>query len=231
MLKDSSQHSAAGKTFTGERFARPVTILVTQGKGGGPKTATARNLAVAAAMAGLRVGTLDTDPQGSLTFWHSRRPAEATPILTDHVPLHEVVSAPTPAGLGLDVLIVDTPTAIEFFPEATSILFDAADLVLVPVRPGPEDLVSMEGMMPYIHSRRRPTRILLSQASRGRATAEARELLPQFGTVAPIEIPHLQEVPASFPRGLGTAEIRRTRTGPLWLDLWSYLAGELGIAR
>ena len=33
------------------------TILVVQGKGGGPKTATVRNLAVAAAVAGRRVGT------------------------------------------------------------------------------------------------------------------------------------------------------------------------------
>ncbi|WP_247896382.1 nucleotide-binding protein [Azospirillum argentinense] len=37
-------------------------VLVTQGKGGGPKTATARNLAVAATVAGQRVATLDTDP-------------------------------------------------------------------------------------------------------------------------------------------------------------------------
>lgn len=41
------------------------TILVVQGKGGGPKTASVRNLAVAAAVAGRRVGTLDTDPQGT----------------------------------------------------------------------------------------------------------------------------------------------------------------------
>lgn len=202
-------------------------VLVTQGKGGGPKTATARNLAVAAAMAGKRVATLDTDPQGSLTYWHSRRPQEATPIEADQVPLPRIGGAPVPIA-GIDLLIIDTPTAVEFFPEATAILFDCADLVLVPVRPGPEDLVSMEGMMPYIRSRRRPTRLLLSQTTRSRDTAEARERIRDFGAVVPVEIPHLQEVPRTFTLGLGTAEISGTRTGPLFTDLWTYIAAELG---
>ncbi len=60
------------------------TILVVQGKGGGPKTATARNLAVAAAVAGLRVGTLDTDPQGSLTHWHECRQRHADVVAIRH---------------------------------------------------------------------------------------------------------------------------------------------------
>ncbi|AWJ88280.1 chromosome partitioning protein ParA [Azospirillum baldaniorum] len=205
-------------------------VLVTQGKGGGPKTATARNLAVAAAVAGQRVATLDTDPQGSLTYWHSRRPQEATPIEADQVPLPRIVGAPMPIA-GIDLLIIDTPTAVEFFPEATAILFDCADLVLVPVRPGPEDLVSMEGMMPYIRSRRRPTRLLLSQTSRSRQTADARERIKDFGAPAPVEIPHLAEVPASFSRSLGTVEISGTRTGPLFSDLWTYVADTMGVTR
>lgn len=204
------------------------TILVVQGKGGGPKTATVRNLAVAAAAAGLRVGTLDTDPQGSLTHWHSLRPADMAPIASEQRVLSEVTERPTPQGL--DLLVVDTPTAVEFFPESTSLLFDAADMVLVPVRPGPEDLVSMQGMLPYLRSRRRPTRLLLSQIQpRLRATADAREIVAGMGTMAPVEIPQLQEVPASFVAGLGTAEIPGTRTGPLFRDLWTYLAAEMGV--
>ncbi len=206
------------------------TLLITQGKGGGPKTATARNVAVAAAVAGLRVGLLDTDPQGTLTHWHGLRPAEATPLLLEQVPLPRITGRPVPVE-GIDLLIIDTPTAVEFFPEATQALFSAADLVLVPVRPGPEDLVSMEGMMPYIHSRRRPTRLLLSQTTRSRQTADARERIKGFGAPAPVEIPHLAEVPASFSRGLGTAEISGTRTGPLFSDLWTYVADTMGMTR
>lgn len=204
------------------------TILVVQGKGGGPKTATVRNLAVAAAAAGLRVGTLDTDPQGSLTHWHGLRPADVVPIASEQRVLGKLTERPTPQGL--DLLVVDTPTAVEFFPQATAILFDAADMVVVPVRPGPEDLVSMQGMLPYLRGRRRPMRLLLSQIQpRLRATADAREIVAGMGAMAPVEIPQLQEVPASFVAGLGTAEISGTRTGPLFRDLWSYLAAEMGV--
>lgn len=203
------------------------TILVVQGKGGGPKTATARNVAVAAAQAGLRVGTLDTDPQGSLTYWHSQRPGSVAAIAHEQRVLGTIDRAPTPEGL--DLLVIDTPTAIEFFADATSILFDAADLVLVPVRPGPEDLISMEAMLPYLRRRRRPMRLLLSQIQpRLRETADAREIVAAMGTPAPIEIPQLQEVPRSFTAGLGTAEIAGTRTGPLFRDLWAYLDTVMG---
>lgn len=204
------------------------TLLVVQGKGGGPKTATVRNVAVAAAEAGLRVGTLDTDPQGSLTFWHGRRPDGVARIAHDHRLLGDIDRAP--ASADLDLLVIDTPTALEFFPEATAALFDAADLVLVPVRPGPEDLVSMDGMLPYLRARRRPMRLLLSQVHpRLRETADARAIVADMGTLAPVEIPHLAEVPRSFMAGLGTAEIAGTRTGPLFRDLWAYLAAEMGV--
>ncbi|MGF7175877.1 ParA family protein [Azospirillum doebereinerae] len=204
------------------------TVLVVQGKGGGPKTATARNLAVAAAVAGLRVGTLDADPQGSLTYWHAQRPAEVAAIRHEQRALGDIDRKPTPEGL--DLLVIDTPTAIEFFPEATGLLFDSADLVLVPVRPGPEDLVSMEGMLPYLRARRRPTRLLLSQIHpRLRETADARAVVAGMGTVAPVEIPHLQEVPRSFLAGLGTAEVAGTRTGPLFSNLWAYVAQDMGV--
>lgn len=203
-------------------------LLVVQGKGGGPKTATARNVAVAAAVAGLRVGTLDTDPQGSLTFWHGQRPGDAVAITHEHRVLSAIDRAPTPDGL--DLLVIDTPTAVEFFPSPTAILFDAADLVLAPVRPGPEDLVSMQGMMPYLRARRRPIRLLLSLVQpRLRETADARDIAGGMGILAPVEIPQLQEVPRSFTAGLGTAEIAGTRTGPLFRDLWAYLAEEMGI--
>lgn len=202
------------------------TILVVQGKGGGPKTATVRNLAVAAAVAGRRVGTLDTDPQGSLTHWHGLRPADAAPILHEQRPLGTVTERPTPQGL--DLLVIDTPTAVENFPQATALLFDCADLVLVPVRPGPEDLVSLQAMLPYLRARRRPMRLLLSQVvPRLRETADARAIVSAMGVVAPVEIPQLQEVPRSFIAGLGTAEIPGTRTGPLFRDLWLHLSAAM----
>lgn len=205
------------------------TLLVVQGKGGGPKTATVRNLAVAAAVNGRRVATLDTDPQGTLTHWHSFRPAEVATIAGKQVPLQMIAGRPEAVD-GEEVQIIDTPTAIEFFPVATQVLFDAADLVVVPVRPGPEDLLSLQDMMPYLRQRRRPMVFLLSQVkARTKAAQQARELLQQLGTLAPIEIPSLAEVPNSFAAGLGTAEVPGTRTGPLFRELWSYLAPRLGV--
>lgn len=207
-------------------------VLIIQGKGGGPKTATCRNLAVAAAVSGWRVATIDTDPQATLTHWHSARPKDVVAIAGEQRPLFGI-SGPPPAVDDEEVQFIDTPTAVEFFPEATQILFAAADLVVLPVRPGPEDLLSVRDMMPFLRSRRRPMLFVLSLVkANSRAAREAREDIAALGgTLARVEIPALKEVPDSFKAGLGTAEVPRTRTGPLFQALWSDIAERVDLVR
>src|SRR3954451_7250540 len=106
-----------------------VVVAASQ-KGGSGKTTLVRNLAVAAAGRHAPVVMLDTDPQGSLTTWYNRRAAE-TPQLA---PIGEVLGQLRDAGAGL--VVVDTPPSVHPFVRE---LVAAADLVLVPVRPSPDD--------------------------------------------------------------------------------------------
>ncbi len=116
-------------------------ILVLNGKGGSGKTTTARNIAAAAAAAGLRVATLDTDPQGTLTSWWKKRPTSAATIDHFQTSIANLDALPT-AIEGVDLLVIDTPTAIEMPSIRPSIerLIDAADLILTPLQATPEDL-------------------------------------------------------------------------------------------
>jgi chromosome partitioning protein len=51
-------------------------LLISSPKGGSGKTNLARNLAVAAAAAGLKVATVDLDRQRTLSKWFGRRSTE-----------------------------------------------------------------------------------------------------------------------------------------------------------
>ncbi|MBY6260511.1 ParA family protein [Azospirillum sp. 412522] len=118
-----------GKVFT-----------VAQQKGGAGKTTLAAHLAIAWAQLGHRVATVDIDPQGSLTRWHSVR-SEATngqPGFT-HV---QITGWRTQAEVeklarSHDIVVVDSPPHAQ---TEARIAVRAATLVVAPVQPSPMDL-------------------------------------------------------------------------------------------
>ena len=89
------------------------------------KSTTARELAVSAGLAGVRVALADLDPQGTTTGWYKRRKAE-TPPLVRYDPANAAPLA------GVEWLVIDTPPGAPAYMPA---LLARADLVLVPVRP------------------------------------------------------------------------------------------------
>ena len=112
-------------------------ILIAAQKGGAGKTTLARNLSVAASLDGRKVLCLDLDPQGSLRGWWESREAE-TPAMLDRDPAPHALRATLDAAKAqFDLCIIDTPPAA---PEWLSEALGAADLVLIPVRPSPDDL-------------------------------------------------------------------------------------------
>ncbi|WP_342111792.1 ParA family protein [Methylobacterium sp. SI9] len=114
-------------------------IAITSRKGGVGKSTLAMHLSVLAAQADRPALLLDIDPQRSLTWWHQiRGPDEPKLIEADARELPELVEAARREGFGR--IIIDTPPHAE-----DSILgaMRAADLVLVPTRPGPLDLAAV----------------------------------------------------------------------------------------
>ena len=113
------------------------TIVVAAQKGGAGKTTLARNLAVAATQDGRTVLCLDLDPQGSLRAWWEGREADAPAMLDRDPAPHALRATLNAAQAQFELCIIDTPPAA---PEWLADALGAADLVLIPVRPSPDDL-------------------------------------------------------------------------------------------
>lgn len=158
-------------------------IAIAARKGGVGKTTLAMHLSVLAAEAESPALLLDTDPQGSLAWWHRLREAETPRLIEANArELPDIVAAAEREGFGR--IIIDTP------PHAEDSILQAmrvADLVVVPTRPGPLDLAAVAttlalaqrvGKVPLAVINHSPPRIGASEPS---IVSEARAALANMG--------------------------------------------------
>lgn len=196
------------------------TIVVASQKGGSGKTTLTRNLAVAM---GDDVALIDTDPQGSLTSWYNRRQAE-TPVLvgTDNG-LPATLDALRDAGIKM--VLIDTP------PSAHAFIADViaqADLVLVPVRPTPDDLDAVGPTLDMIEAAGCNFVFVMSQAKkRTRLALETVPALAQHGKVSPIVIHDRVEFPTAAIDGRAVVELGDGAAATEINELVAYLRKQL----
>jgi chromosome partitioning protein len=107
------------------------TLVLHTPKGGSGKSTLAREIATMAARSGVSAALADLDPQETTAGWYQRR-QNAEPALVDLGAPPFTAKIASLAGVGLGLLVIDTPPAQPAFLPA---LLAAADLVLVPVRP------------------------------------------------------------------------------------------------
>lgn len=158
------------------------TIVIASQKGGAGKSTLALHLATLAQAEGPTL-LIDTDPQGSLAFWHERREAK-TPLLvkigTGRLP--EVLEAARNEGVRW--VLIDTPPHDSAGIAAAMRL---ADLVLIPARPSALDLHAVESTLRMIEAVQQPALVILSQAPSRRgfgeptAVREARQVIEAMG--------------------------------------------------
>jgi chromosome partitioning protein len=117
-------------------MANMKTIAVESQKGGSGKTTTTLNLAVAAGRAGKTVVVIDLDPQASAAGWKDSRAAEA-PVVVSVPPARLPQALEAAREGGADIAIIDTAPHAE---SAALAAAKAADLILIPTRPGILDL-------------------------------------------------------------------------------------------
>jgi hypothetical protein len=149
---------------------------------------------------------------------HSRPTSPSRPRLpasADGLPA--AVSAAREAGYGL--LLIDTPPSVA---ATISEVLAVADLVVIPVRPSPNDLRAIGGTLELAKRARRRMVFVVSQATqRARITAEAAILLSQYGTVAPVTIHARVDFATSMTDGRTAGALDPTsRSGA---ELWAYL--------
>jgi chromosome partitioning protein len=195
----------------------PRVVAIISQKGGCGKSTIARHGSVLLP----RCGLLDLDPQGTSRRWVERR--RAAGLVGPGLVTAAASQVPQLiARLDADWLIVDTPPSHDDT-RAIRAAAAAADLVLVPVRPTPDDLEVLGATLDLLDGRR--AAFVLSMANpRATLTQRARAALEAVGTVAPVAItnrvayPEAAEdgsaVTESDPRGPAADEMRR---------LWSWV--------
>lgn len=196
------------------------TILVTAQKGGSGKTTLVRNLAVAATQDGWNVLCLDLDPQGSLRAWWNSREAEA-PFMFDRDPIPDLLQASLNAAQKqFDLCLIDTPPAAsEWLREVLLV----AELVLIPVRPSPDDLRSIGATLAAVNEASKPFAFVLSQTPRARITQEAVRVLAQHGRLAPVNIAQRVAYAETAATGQGVTETKDTKAGSEIVAVWDYI--------
>lgn len=157
-------------------------IVINSQKGGSGKTMLCKHLAVEAERSGdCPVFLIDTDPQGTLTAWHTKRDAE-TPARID-VPFEGLDK-----GLaflrqrGAAYCIVDTASGrLEIAAE----LFKVADFVVFPVQPSEDDLTAAPVTVQALKQSATPFVFVLTRVKANTLiTAQAAAVLSKHGQVA-----------------------------------------------
>lgn len=115
-------------------------LTIAQQKGGAGKTTLAAQLSAAFSKLGYATGTVDIDPQGSLSLWFEARQSH---LGDDNRITHSQISAwrlKTEIDRlkhEMDVVVIDSPPHAD---SDSKIAVRMADLVLVPVQPSPMDI-------------------------------------------------------------------------------------------
>jgi chromosome partitioning protein len=157
-------------------------ISMSSTKGGGGKTTLAAHLAVEAVkQTGGPIAIIDTDPQASLAGWWNLRQAEAPAFVqTTLKGLPAQLKALNDSGYRL--VVIDTPGADVSF---TRSILKHCDLTIVPSRPSPLDLGTLNRTVEMIEAEGKPLMFVLNAVTpRTRISAQAMMALSQHGPVA-----------------------------------------------
>ncbi len=155
-----------------------IFSLISQ-KGGAGKSTLARQLAVLAGEAGASI-LIDRDPQGTSTKWWQRRqtlqPALERPNLLD-LDGADLTAAVTALRKQRGVVFVDTRPAVAE-PEAEAARI--ADLVIVPVRPSPDDLEAVGETLKILRRLDKRAVVIVNAAKNEVRARDARAALSRY---------------------------------------------------
>jgi len=196
-------------------------IVVNSQKGGSGKSSVCRTLSVHVARAGRSAFLIDLDPQRTLAQWHEvRQNEEPRRAELDAQNLKDGLEQLRQRDV--DYAFIDTP------PQASENLdevFRCADLVLVPIKPTPDDLKSAAVTVTRLKELGVPFLFVVTQAIQNtNITAQAIAALSHHGPVAQTLIVNRVVYPAAFTDGRTPEEIdpkgnAALETAKLWVNI------------
>jgi len=204
------------------------TIAILNQKGGVGKTSLATNLAAAAHLRGRRTLLVDMDRQGSSLDWSSARSDRSKLVGLAVVKADRALSAARVREIasGYELVILDGPPRLG---DVTRSAACAADVVIVPVQPGPFDMWAAAETLEVLDSADamraelgRPKAVRLFVVNRApKGTVLARQtpgVLEEHGDVAGVVYQRIvfpeasargESVLTTEPKGPASADIRR----------------------
>ena len=180
------------------------TITILSQKGGTGKTTLALNLAVAAEAGGDLAVVIDLDPQASAKGWHDNRVAE-DPVVISVQATRLVEALGTAETHGAKMVLIDTaPHSVS----AALAAARAADLVLIPCRPGVLDLRAISASADICDLAKVSAAVVVNAVPpRGPLGAEAVEAISNYGLMAaPVHLGHRIAFVHSLTAGQGVVE-------------------------
>ena len=163
------------------------TIAILSQKGGTGKTTLALHLAVAARTAHQAVVVIDLDPQASAAGWKDSRKDEDPVVVS--IPAARLPQAlETAERGGADLVLIDTAP---YSGEVALAAAEAADLVLIPCRPGILDLRAIGTTARIVKLSGKPAFVVLNTIPprASNILADARDAVAVHGLkVAPVAI-------------------------------------------
>jgi chromosome partitioning protein len=136
------------------------TIVLATQKGGSGKSTLAIGLALAAIQAGHTVRLIETDSQGTLSNWQSRR-VYAEPLVEPVYSAGEIEARlQALEASGVTLAIIDTAGGIS---AATTAAIRHADLCLIPARPSVADIEATASTLQLIRVWNKPFAFVLNQ--------------------------------------------------------------------
>ena len=151
------------------------TIVLATQKGGSGKTTLAIGLALAAIQAGHTVRLIETDSQGTLSNWQSRRPY-AEPMVEPVYSAGDIEARlQSLRHSGVTLTIIDTAGGVS---AATKTAICCADLCLIPARPSVADIEAAASTLNLIRACDKPFAFVLNQTPiRGQRVSNAATVL------------------------------------------------------
>jgi chromosome partitioning protein len=151
------------------------TIVLATQKGGSGKSTLAIGLALAAIQAGHTVRLIETDSQGTLSNWQTRRPF-AEPMVEPVYSAGDIEQRlQSLEGSGVTLTIVDTAGGVS---AVTTAAIRYADLCLIPARPSVADIEATASTLSVIRAWNKPFAFVLNQTPiRGQRVSNAATVL------------------------------------------------------
>ncbi len=210
----------------------PLVIAVTSPKGGAGKGTISQALAVGAAMDGYRTCLLDYDPQRSSLNWTKRRALVEgiAPVAGRAGTWAGVKDELQSVAREHEVIIVDTPTAVEEHIADVDLIIRSANYVLIPTGSQFTDRESTVPWMTVIRGRTQHVAFVLNRVNRQtRNLRDAKMHLVSAGKLCPIDIPTYEDVHLQQEPGLSVVEISDAKGHGDLSAVWNFVKSEMGV--